>query len=99
MLRCPRPHPRGLYFAPRVAPRTNSLRAAQPKKKTPQQLIARPSLQTIKPNKQIISLVCPLILLEEMASLDQSGGQNGASFLDPCLQISSFCATGVRQAF
>ena len=29
MLRCPRPRPRGLYFAPRVAPRTNPLRAAQ----------------------------------------------------------------------
>ncbi len=26
-LRRPRPRPRGLYFAPRVAPRTNALRA------------------------------------------------------------------------
>ena len=47
-------------------------------------------------NNIIISLVYPL----DPFGLFQSGAQSVyASFLDPCLHISSSCATGARQAF
>jgi len=48
-----------------------------------------------KLNNIIISLVYPL----DPFDLFQSGAQSVyASFLGPCLHISSSCATGVRQA-